>query len=77
MNFHQIFIEIATSIFFNGRLYVLGQRFLRSVWVNWLENCPKNVKYIFDIIKNGGLVAIFSAELYRPTVLLFLFKNKC
>ena len=41
MNISQIFIEIATSIFVNGRLYVRGRRFFRSVWVNWFENLPQ------------------------------------
>ena len=43
MNFHQIFIEIATSTFFNGSLYVRGQRFLRSIWVNWLDPFRSNL----------------------------------
>ena len=47
MNFHQIFIEIATTTFFNGSLYVRGQRFLRSVWVNWFENSPEECQINF------------------------------
>ena len=71
MNFHQIFIEIATSsTFVNGSLYVRGQRFLRSVWVNWFEKLPKKVKYIFDI-QNGGLAAI----LFEICILYFFFTN--
>ena len=47
MNFHQSFIEIATSTFFNGSLYVRGQRFLKNVWVNWFQNLPQECQINF------------------------------
>ena len=37
MNFHKIFVEIAIFTVLNGRPYVHGQRFLRSVCVNYFE----------------------------------------
>ena len=62
MNFHQIFIEIATSCtFFNGTLEVytsMVSDFLEVYGPIGLKICPKNVKQISDIIQNGSLVVI-------------------
>ena len=57
MNFHNVFVEIATFTVLNGRLYVRGQRFLRSYGSISLKLCTKKVKQIFNIIQNGGLAA--------------------
>ena len=64
MNFDRIFFEIATSTFFNGRLYVMGQRFLRSVWVNWFENLPQECQIN---------LLIFKMAAWRPSCLKFEF----
>ena len=63
MNFHKTFMEIATFTVLNGRPYVRGQRFLRSVSGSIsLKLCTKKVKQIFDIIQNGGLAVIFDVN---------------